>query len=91
MGRLQQLLELSRLLSDFLTSLPAPLTGKPRLTLADVAAQLGLAFADATLLLPIALATGPPSLRAAFPLATDGLALPVAIPCTAKEPQPAPP
>lgn len=78
MFSLLQLIELSRLLADFLASLPTPPPGQPQPTLADTAARLGLGFADANLLLPVALAIGPVSLRTVFPLSADGLTLPIA-------------
>jgi hypothetical protein len=75
--RLQQLLELSRMLGEYLGTLPAPQTGMAATTLADAASRLGLTLPDANLLLPLTLVTAPNTPMHSFPLAADGISLPL--------------
>lgn len=76
--RLQQLLDLSRMLGEYLGTLPVPQAGQAGTTLAEAASRLGLTFPDANLLLSLTLATAPTSLRS-YPLAADGVNLPTLV------------
>jgi hypothetical protein len=72
------LLDLSRMLGEYLGTLPVPQAGQAGTTLAEAASRLGLTFPDANLLLSLTLATAPTSLRS-YPLAADGVNLPTLV------------